>query len=396
MINRTPVRDKSTWVSYFQATCFGWFVYGFGATLPFLRDDLKITATVASFHSVAMAVGSVSAGLATRQIIGALGRGMLLRVASFGAALGLTLYITGTHISITLLGIAFTAFFGSLIIQGTGAYLSHHQGTAAPAALNELHAMAAGIGLMSPVMVGVGISLGYGWRQALVLPIIGLLVIEFIRGRKVALYGPKFAHDEESEHHDAPGPLPKIFWWTFVVIVCTASTEFSMLLWASDELRVRGGLTSGASAAALGTLVTGMFIGRLAGSRMTTRMDSEKLYRGSLALSLVGFLGFWATTTITIMLVMLFVTGLGISVQFPMGLDRIMRASDGRADRASGKVSIGAGAASGAAPVLLGLLAASVGVHIAYLIVPIALVIALTIAQLKPVPLIDKALVLQP
>lgn len=384
---RQPIRDKSTWVSYFQATCFGWFVYGFGATLPFLRDDLGISSTLASFHSLAMATGSVSAGLATRFLMGKLGRGRLLRNSSIFAMVGLSMYGLGPGLPFTLIGIAMTAFFGSLIIQATGAYLSHHQGVAAPASISELHAMAAGIGLLSPVLVGVGVTIGIGWRPAILLPVLGLAAIELWRGKNVFQYGPPSSHDENSSHHDAPGKLPRNFWFAFVIIICTASTEFSMLLWASEVLR-EAGMGDGASAAALGTVVGGMFVGRFAGSRLTTRVDSEVLYRASLALALVGFMGFWLTSNSVIMLVMLAVTGLGISVHFPLGIDRAMRASDGRPDHAAGRVSIGAGLASGIAPFALGAMADHIGVHYAYTIVPTTLIIALVIAIVKPVPAI--------
>lgn len=382
---RQPTRDKTTWVSYFQATCFGWFVYGFGATLPFLRDDLGITSTVASFHSLAMATGSVSAGFATRALMGKLGRGRLLRTSSLFAMVGLTMYGLGPALPFTLLGIAMTAFFGSLIIQATGAYLSHHQGAAAPASISELHAMAAGIGLLSPVLVGLGVTIGIGWRPAILMPVLGLAVIELWRGKNIFQYGPPSSHDVTSSHHDAPGKLPRNFWFAFIIIICTASTEFSMLLWASEVLR-NAGMANGASAAALGTVVGGMFVGRFAGSRLTTRVDSEKLYRASLALALVGFLGFWLSSDSVIMMVMLAITGLGISVHFPLGIDRAMRASEGRADHAAGRVSIGAGLASGIAPFALGAMADHIGVHYAYTFVPVSLVIALILATVKPVP----------
>ena len=81
MTLRRPVRDKTTWISYLQATCFGWFIFGFGGTLQFLREDLDLSRTVVSFHSLAMSVGSVTAGLATGAIIKRTGRGLMLRYA---------------------------------------------------------------------------------------------------------------------------------------------------------------------------------------------------------------------------------------------------------------------------------------------------------------------------
>jgi fucose permease len=107
-----------------------------------------------------------------------------------------------------------------------------------------------------------------------------------------------------------------------------------------------------------------------------------------LILSFVGFLGFWLTTSATIMLISLTITGLGMSLHFPFGFERALRASGGRPDRGGGKVSIGTGFASGAAPFALGALADQIGIQGAYVIVPICLVFAITIATLRPVKLV--------
>lgn len=387
MLVRTPVRDKTTWVSYFQATCFAWFVFGFGATLPLLRDDLHLSTTTASFHSIFMAIGSITAGFTGGPFVARVGRGRVLQLSSIVFATGVTLYVSGHSLAVTLPAVALTTFGGSTIIQATAAYLSNHQGVAAPTAISEMHALAAGLGIFAPILVGIGLSVGVGWRPAIMVTAISVLILEFVRGRNTDLYGPATHGDQESSHHDVPGPLPKRFWWTWAVMLCTASTEFSMLLWASDVLRIQGGLGKAASAASLGCVVGGMFVGRFFGSQLAIRINSEKLFLGSLVLALVGFLGFWQSHSAILLMVMLAITGLGVSLHFPLGIDRALRASEGRQDRASGLISVGAGFASGAAPFALGAWADRTSVHTAYAIVPIALTIAVFITARVRIPL---------
>jgi len=384
---RRPVRDKTTWISYLQATCFGWFIFGFGGTLQFLREDLDLSRTVVSFHSLAMSVGSVTAGLATGAIIKRTGRGLMLRYASILLAVGILFFTLGQSLPFTLIGVAFTTCAGSLIIQGTASYLAYQQKQAAPAAISELHAVASSIGLLAPVMVGIGVTVGWGWRPGIQVAAVGVIIIEIIRGKSTDVYGPKAVEDEVSDHHDVPGPFPSLFWWSWLILVFTASMEFSMLLWSPEVLSTQGGLTKGASAAALATIVGGMSVGRLIGARLTSKFDSEFLYRGSLILSLVGFLGFWLSSSGVIMLISLTITGLGMSLHFPFGFERALRASGGRADRGGGKLSIGTGFASGVAPFALGALADQIGIQGAYAIVPVCLVLAITIATLRPVKL---------
>ena len=385
MINRRPVRDKTTWVSYLQATCFGWFIFGFGGTLQFLREDLDLSRTLVSFHSLAMSFGSVTAGLATSAIIKRTGRGQMLRYASILLATGILFFTLGRSLPFTLIGVAFTTCAGSLIIQGTASYLSYQQKQAAPAAISELHAIASSIGLLAPVLVGVGVTVGFGWRPGIQVAAVGVLLIEFVRGKDTDAYGPKSQADVESEHHDLPGDMPSIFWWSWLAVVCTASVEFSMLLWSPEVLTTQGGLTKGASAAALATVVGGMSVGRLVGARLTSRFDSESLYRASLVISFVGFMGFWLSSSATIMLVSLTVTGLGMSLHFPFGFERALRASGGRPDRGGGRLSIGSGLASGIAPFALGAMADQIGIQSAYAIVPISMVLAILIAIFRPV-----------
>ena len=164
MINRRPVRDKTTWISYLHASCFAWFIFGFGGTLQFLREELDLSRTVVSFHSLAMALGSVTAGLATGAIIKRTGRGLMLRYASVLLATGILLFTLGQTLPFTLLGVAFTTCAGSLIIQGTGSYLAYQQKQAAPAAISELHAIASSLGLLAPVLGGIGVTVGFGGR----------------------------------------------------------------------------------------------------------------------------------------------------------------------------------------------------------------------------------------
>lgn len=380
-------RDKTTWISYLQVGFFSWFIFSFGAFLPFIRDEQGLTPTVASLHSATMAVGSICSGILTSHIIRRIGRGLLLRYATFGLMIGLSLLVIGQIPAVTMVGAMFAGFSGSTIVQSTGAYLSTHHGRFAPTIITEQHAFGAGIGVLAPLIVGITVAQGWGWRPAMVIAIGALLLTEIARGGKTDVYGAvRDETQEHSAHHDLPGPLPKLYWWAWSAIVCTAAVEFSVMFWASYVLRDQGGMGAAASAAALGCAVGGMFLGRIFVSRFTRRIGSEVLYRSSLVLALVGFLVFWRSTSPAVLLISLFIAGLGIGGHFPLGLDRIMRASSGRPDKGSAFIALGAGTASGAAPFTLGALSEIVGIQGAYTIVPIALVLAIFIAYRAPIP----------
>jgi MFS family permease len=100
----------------------------------------------------------------------------------------------------------------------------------------------------------------------------------------------------------------------------------------------------------------------------------------------IGFAFTWIWPVAWVILIGLFIVGLGISVQFPLGMARIMRASAGQADKAAGIASSGVGVAGMIIPFVLAVLADSIGVHYAFLIVPALIAASVIALRMRPVP----------
>jgi MFS family permease len=80
----------------------------------------------------------------------------------------------------------------------------------------------------------------------------------------------------------------------------------------------------------------------------------------------------------------LFVVGLGVAGQFPLGAAMVMALSGGQPDRAIAVMGIGVGVASGLGPFALGAMADELGVRAAFLVVPalcVAAAVSITIGQ---------------
>ena len=58
----TLVHDRLTWLTFAQLGVYGYFLYGFGPSVPLLRDDLGVSNAVSGLHGTALAAGSVLAG----------------------------------------------------------------------------------------------------------------------------------------------------------------------------------------------------------------------------------------------------------------------------------------------------------------------------------------------
>ena len=107
-------------------------------------------------------------------------------------------------------------------------------------------------------------------------------------------------------------------------------------------------------------------------------------------MAVAGFAVFWMSTEAIPALVGLFIAGLGISLQFPLGIALAIATSEGLPDRATARSGIAAGLAIGGGPFVLGALADLVGVHSAFLLVPVLLALAALFVRLArtvtPVP----------
>jgi predicted MFS family arabinose efflux permease len=381
---RSPQRDRLTWISYSQLALFAWLMYALGATNALLRDDQGTSRTMAGLHSTSLAVSGIIAGLLASRLIAGLGRGVVLRLASIGLIAGVVAYSwPGAPYALSMTGAFLSGLFGTLIVITVNAFLLDHQGTAGPSTLTEANAMAAASSLLGPVAVGIGAATAFGWQAGLLVAAAGLVIVEIWRGRDVTGFG-EAGHAAHAAHRRAP--LPRRIYWSLAVIMCFLGTEMTAVYWSADLLRERAGFGAAAAAAAISAIAVGMAAGRFVGSRLARSVPSERLLIASVVVALVGFFLSWLPTMGAIIVLGMLVTGLGLGVQWPLGVARTVRASGGMTDRASALSSVAGSSAIATAPFALGVLSDTIGFHTAFLLLPVLLGIALTILVIRPVP----------
>lgn len=376
-----PVRDRPTWLVYLQLSCWAWFLYAFGATQALLRDEQGTTKSIAALHGSSFAVGGLIGALVTAPAIRRFGRGVVMRVTALATAGAMLLY-TAPHAApaVTMLAAALACLFGTGLLISINAFLLDHQGHAGPAAITEANAMAAFATLLGPLAVGIGVGSVFGWRLGIWTAMIAMLALEVWRGRHVSAFGTR----EQAVHESQIGRMPRSIGWSLGLIACFLSTEFSMTFWGADMLRDRCQFGPAAAAASLASISGGMLLGRLIGARVARTVPSEIILRGSVVVAFVGFVIMWTSTAWPLVIAGMVAVGLGIGVQWPMGVARAVRASHGLTDRAAAYCSISGSISIIIAPVLLGTLADRVGVHTAFLIVPAFMVISLALLLARP------------
>ncbi|GII21156.1 MFS transporter [Planosporangium mesophilum] len=373
------VRDRLTWLTYAQLAAWAYFLYGFSPVVPLLRDEQHTSRAVASLHGVAFALGGLISGALLPPLVRRFGRAAVI----WGGLLGVCVSAAGLLLShalpATLSWAALASTAGGLVVNGVTAALADHHGPGGPAAISEANAGAAAIGVVAPLIVGSSVAAGLGWRPgiaavvAVVVAIAAFALLTRVRLPAVQL-----------QDSPATGRLPGRFWLVWASLLATGSVEVCLNLWVADVLRTHAHVSPAGATAAVSTLLGGMFVGRLVGSRLVARLPGAAVMLGALALSAVGFAIFWPATAPWLALTGLVVTGLGIALLYPLGMALAVQHSGGQPDLAASRTSYAVGVSFGVAPFALGSVADRVGPHLAFLLVPAFLAMsALAIVTLR-------------
>ena len=378
-----PIHDRPTRLAYIQLALWAWFLYGFGATQALLRDDQGTSRSVSALHGTALAVGGLIGALLTAAAVTRWGRGVVMRVSALCAAGSILVYtLPGATPVVSITGAALAGFFGTFLLITINAFLLDYQGRAGPTALTEANALASFAGLVGPLAVGLGAATVLGWRWGIWVVVAALFALEVWRGRHVAVFGTRGL----AEHEAAGGRFRAPVYWSLGAIMCFLGAEFCLTFWGADLLRERCGFGPAAAAASLASVTGGMLVGRIWGSRLAQRMPTERLLKASVLFAIGSFALAWTFTAWPVVLLGLLLTGVGIGVHWPLGVARVVRASAGMTDRASAGASIAGSIAIALAPFALGVLSDTVGFHVAFLLVPAFLAMALVIIVIRPVP----------
>ncbi len=375
-------RDAVTFSAYLALTGWAWFLYGFGAMLPLLVDEQGISRTLGGLHVTAQACGGLIAGALVAPAVRRVRRRGAVIIALLLIVVGIALLSVGAPTALTLFAALVLGTGGSLSITVINPILIQHHADAGSAAISEANAVAAGVGLISPLAVGAGIQAGLGWRPALLVTAAVVLVAAWWFARVVR---PEPAVDAGlPPRGSGPGRLPREIWPLMTVVVLCIGVEFSMTTWTAELLRQDIGLSDSSAAKGVSAIVAGMAVGRLLLSRLALRWPPRPLLYLAIGVAVAGWLLLWTASSPGQAVAGLVLAGLGIGGHFPLSLSLMLAHAHGQQDQASGALSIGVSAGIGLAPFALGALADATSVHLAFLVVPGLLVVAVGVLVAVP------------
>lgn len=372
-------RDSATWMTYGLVGYFAFMETVLGPIMPFLRTELDLDYTTASLHFSAFALGSVLLGLLGDRVVARTGRRAALWGGAFGMAAGAVILISSPTAFGTIPATFAMGLCGALLLVTSQVLLSDRHGKWSAIAVTESNVTASACAIAAPLVVGASAASGLGWRAALALPAVALILLAatfFFRP-------PALPQGEAASGDRAGGPgLPPRYWAFWALVTLGVASEWCVGYWGADFLADGTGLTRPAAATSLTAFFAAMLVGRIASSRLARTLPPAALLAATLSLTLLGFPLFWSSPGSIFTLAGLFITGLGIGGVYPLGVSAAIASAPNNTDAAAARLAVGGGGAILVAPLVLGALADRTGIGTAFGIVGPMLLTALLLALL--------------
>lgn len=371
-------RDRLTWLAYWMLGYGAYTVGLIGPLMPFLREERQLSFTLGGLLTAMLAVGTVLSGLASNWVLETWGRRRTLWLAALGAAAAAVGVALARPVPLLFVFALLLGMGCSLTLTAVQATLADRHGERRAVALSESNVVASLVTIGGPLAIGGLERAGIGWRGALFLPAIGLVLLAALYYRERP---PEVARRPAGTPR-ASQALSAAFWAFWVVVVLVVSIEWCLLVWGADYLETVVGLSKLNASTAMSVYLLAILAGRVAGSRLALRMPGATLLLLTLAVTAVGFPIFWLARWPLLNLAGLFITGLGVASLFPFTLAVALGLAPRQANAASARVSLGVGVAILGAPLVLGWAADNLGLPLAYGLVLVLIATAMVVTAL--------------
>ena len=338
-----------------------------GVVLGELRAEFGISGVVAAFHGSTFGVALLFAGVFGVRLVDRIGRRRALQLAAAGLTGGVVLFCLGPSWPVTLLGTAFSGAGGALLVMVMPGLISDHHGRHRAEAFAAVNGAPGVAGVAFSLVIGGALGIGWSWRPPYLI-LTGIFTLALVLVARPVLVPDGERHGTFSLRHfsDRTVLVP----WLHIVNAVLA--EFSVGIWAVTYLREVG--HAGAGLAPILASVFGLMM-------FGTRLALPTLLRwwgdATIAYSFV-ILGIGATVMCvgpglgwkTFGLV---IVGFGGAPLYPLTVDRFYLRAGGRLDAVAlgAYCALASGVAVTLGPLALGVLADTVGLRWALLIVPV-------------------------
>lgn len=340
-----------------------------GPLIPWLRDALSLSYQQAAYHTAAMAIGVVVTGMIVPSVAARLGRRGCLAYSFCALSGALALIGSAGSLPVSLFGGFVLGSALPFTVTVASAVMAERHGARTGIAMAEANAIAYIGFLLAPVIVSVAASTA-GWRWSFLPP--ALMYIAFWLTIRHIDFGVVRLKMEGTGHVR----LPAAFWCHWLMLGLSISAELSMVVWGPSYLETVLGLKREMALWASMIFPAGMLVGRLLVAMLLRRYRSEQLVLVAMFAGALGVMLFVLADGLAVAVVGLFVAGFGMAGLYPFGITLAMQSAGAAPDRAAARASLASGFATLMAPLLIGVLADKAGLHAAFSLVPMFLVLA--------------------
>ena len=180
----------------------------------------------------------------------------MLMLGVFGFATAAVLLCLATAAPVSVASFALLGLSGAFIPTIVFSTLADVHTERRAVAFNEAAAIASVFGIIAPILTGLCIHAGPGWRSAVLVGVAyGVVVLASLT--RVAV--PAF----DTAASAPSGMLPPTYWAYWTALAFGIGTEFCVLLWAPTYLEGVVGLSAAAAATAAVAFALAMAVGRL-------------------------------------------------------------------------------------------------------------------------------------
>ena len=371
VINSTPQNPTFRWDRLGVATGLSYCLLvgglSVGVVLGELREQFSMSGIVAALHGstfgfALLIVGTLGVALSDR-----LGRRRVLWTSSVSMTVGVAMLCLGGSWPITLAGTAVAGFGAALLVMIVPGLVSDHYGDARAAAFAAINGPPGIAALIYSLAIAAALALDKSWR----VPYLGLMLI--FAGVLAIVALPVELPGESRQGKFSLGHLRQrdvLVPWLFIINAVLA--EFTVGVWTVTYLKEVGGASPGLAPLLGGCFAIGMAVSRLWMRHVIAVFGAATVSFGFIGLS-IGALMLCFMPNLALKALGVLVMGFSAGPLYPLTVDGLYLRASSRVD----SVSLGAfcalasGVAISIGPLMLGILADSVGLRWAILFVPV-------------------------
>jgi hypothetical protein len=360
---------------YVAFAALGWFLNGFGSILPELEDDIGERASIYPLlPGAVLLVWGLIVVRRHRSVDGPANHAVGVIAGSIALAIGLVVMGITRWLAVSAIGALAASIAAAYLIRLLPAVLATIRAEDTERVMMRSNAYSSVAALVAPLAVGLSIAVGTGWLPGMAIPI-GIAAVAVVTTARPSLADPPPMRVVEHDVEVVP-PL-RVWWREFTVLAVSIMIEFCFVYFAATFLHDELDLSTAAAAAGAGAWGIGMATGRFA----VSTWPPPRTVLPSVAGIAIGFVMLWGVPNAAVAIAGIGVAGLGASPLYPSRLTALLDRFPSSPHEGSARGSLASGAALMAAPALMAGMRAISDVRMAYLAIPVLLVVLLALAN---------------